>query len=194
MAPKRPLFPLAELPSPKRRKESLSSATETSTTSAPSPDPSTTSSVFTRKSDSSSGIDDPNLLDQPKMSFDNYYWGLPGNPKLLARSNPDQWKQPATYQHEWDQGFSVIPRKLVFIVGDNHPLGAKLENGLRNSINKVLATMNPLKWISVDYLRIGYNEVEEKNPVVVRVTVEEGQIAMEEAQRISNALLKECEK
>jgi hypothetical protein len=55
--------------------------------------------------------------------------------------------------------------------------------------------MSPCRWISVDYLRIGYDDnVEQNNPVVVLVTVEEGQVPRAEAQRIVDALAQECRK
>jgi hypothetical protein len=46
--------------------------------------------------------------------------------------------------------------------------------------------MNLSKWISMDFFRVGYHkkEAEQKNPVVVLVTVEEGQVARVEAQRV----------
>jgi hypothetical protein len=54
--------------------------------------------------------------------------------------------------------------------------------------------MTPCCWISVDYLRLGYDDVREKNPVVVLVTVEEGKVSEAEGQRIVDALSAECKK
>jgi hypothetical protein len=67
-------------------------------------------------------------------------------------------------------------------------------NGLRDNIRRVLATMSPCRWISVDYLRIGYDEVEQNNPVVILVTVEKDQVPRAEAQRVVDALSEECKK
>jgi hypothetical protein len=54
--------------------------------------------------------------------------------------------------------------------------------------------MSPCRWISVDYLRIGYEKVEQHNPVVILVTVEEHQVPRGEAQRIVDCLANECRK
>jgi hypothetical protein len=123
-------------------------------------------------------------------SFENYYWGFPGNPKLLARSNLELWIRPPDQSID---GFVSPAKKFAFIVAYHHPLREKLQQGLRDKIRGILATMTPCKWISVDYLRIGYNgDEEQQNPVVVLVTVEEGQVLVAEAQRIVNALASEC--
>lgn len=106
--------------------------------------------------------------------FDNYYFGLGNNPKLLARSNRAPWKPPPTQPAKLDPAWQIHPYIQLGIVKSRHPLSAKLrDSGLRNSIREVLATMTPPRWISVDYLRIGYDDIEENNPVVALVSVEE---------------------
>jgi hypothetical protein len=120
--------------------------------------------------------------------FEGYYYGLPGQPKLLARSNPEPWIAPS---FEVTAGHSP-PTKALFVV-THHPLREKLDAGLRDKIRSVLATMSPCRWISVDYLRIGYDRnVAQNNPVVVVITVEKDQVPPAEAQRIVNDIAEEC--
>ncbi|RDL32035.1 uncharacterized protein BP5553_09437 [Venustampulla echinocandica] len=124
--------------------------------------------------------------------FTYYYLGLPGNPKLLARSSTIPWEGIPIVDtpggHEGPRGQAA---KLAFVI-THHPLRGKLDNGLRDNIRHVLATMQPCRWISVDYLRIGYNEVEQNNPVVILVTAEEDQVPRAEAERVVGAISSEC--
>lgn len=79
-------------------------------------------------------------------------------------------------------------------MGD-HSLEQKLRDGLRTNIHRVLDTMkNPIDWISVDYVRLGYETSAEKNPVVILVTVDKDQVTSAEAQRLVDALYRECVK
>ena len=89
---------------------------------------------------------------------------------------------------------SSPPTKTVFVV-THHPLREKLDAGLRDTIIGILATMNPHKWISVDYLRIGYEKgVAQNNPVVTLITVDKDQVPLAEAQRVVDAIAEECKK
>jgi hypothetical protein len=125
--------------------------------------------------------------------FKIYYFGLPGNPRLLAQSNTAPWEIPIIDTPGGHEGPRSEASKLAFVV-THHPLRGKLMNGLRDNIRRVLATMSPCRWISVDYLRIGYDEVEQNNPVVILVTVEKFQVPRAEAQRVVDALSEECKK
>jgi hypothetical protein len=116
--------------------------------------------------------------------FEDYYYGLPGRPKLLARSNTSPWTLPQI------NGKAV--RKSSWPIG-RHPIENKLEEGLRSDIMDILSTMNPKKWISVDCLRLGYNrEMVSKNPVVILITVEEDQVSPDEARRIVGLIHQQC--
>lgn len=123
-------------------------------------------------------------------AFEGYYYGLPGCPKLLARSNPQPWMAPS-----FEVTANSSPRtKTVFVV-THHSLREKLDAGLRDTILGILATMNPRKWISVDYLRIGYEKgVAQNNPVVTLITVDKDEVPLAEAQRVVDAIAEECKK
>lgn len=55
--------------------------------------------------------------------------------------------------------------------------------------------MRPCAWVSVHYVRLGYdNEVETNNPVVALITVEENRVSSTEGQRIVDAVTEECRK
>lgn len=128
------------------------------------------------------------------VAFEDYYFGLRGNPTLLARSSTSPWTLP------WDQEslLTTYPKrdpKAIFALSHDHPLRSALDEGLRQTIRDVLMGMDPPKWISVDYIRLGYDKIDEKkNPVVAFVTVEENQISIVEAQRVVTALALECHK
>ena len=125
-------------------------------------------------------------------AFEDYYWGLRGNPRLLARSSSQPWTLPTTEEIGFDGNFERI-RKLISVVGCRHPLRKELDQALRQNIRQVLASMQPCRWISVDYVRLGYDhEAEVNNPVIAWVTVEEDQVPLVEAQRIVDALAQEC--
>lgn len=127
-----------------------------------------------------------------EQDFQNYYSGLPGNPKLLARSSRNVWTRPSIpdpYGTESRESAS----KLHFVV-TNHPLKSKLEDGLRGSIRKVLRSMNPVTWIAVDYVRLGYEEEAVNNPVVILVTAEKDETTPLEAQKTVDLVYLECVK
>ena len=141
----------------------------------------------------------PAAAADPKM-FEDYYYGLRGNPRLLARSSVQPWTRPLAnleeYPYNIDPGYygqHPQQKKRMSIVG-RHALRKALDSGLREKIREMLATMNnPSRLISVDYIRLGYDwEDEKNNPVVVWVTVEENQVPEAEAQRIVDALAQEC--
>jgi hypothetical protein len=128
---------------------------------------------------------------QDRAAFDNYYWGLRGNPRLLGRSSTEAWTLPMVEDLDFN-GERKADRKVVLVIGP-HPLREKLRHGLRDKVLQVLATMDPCRWISVDYIRLGYDKiVPTNNPVMVWVTVEENTVREVEAQRIVDALTQEC--
>lgn len=137
------------------------------------------------------------LTNPGPVAFEGYYYGLVDvyyTPKLLARSNPASWAIPKVLDPCGYEGIYCRDKKTVFVV-THHPLRDKLDQGLRDKILSVLSTMSPPRWISVDYLRLGYDkEVPKNNPVVVLITVEEDQVSRPEAQRIVDTLFEECKK
>ena len=124
-------------------------------------------------------------------AFDDYYYGIGRRLKLLARSNPEPWQIPLVPGY-W--GGPSPDTKTIFVV-THHPLRQKLDAGLRDTILGILATINPRKWISVDYLRIGYDKnTVQNNPVVALITVEKDQVPLAEAQRVVDAIAEECKR
>jgi hypothetical protein len=109
----------------------------------------------------------------------------------VARSSTAPWKAPIHHDGAW----SGITSKNVFVVEPRHPLCRKLNEGLNENILRVLAIMRPCAWVSVHYVRLGYdNEVETNNPVVALITVEENRVSSTEGQRIVDAVTEECRK
>ena len=120
-----------------------------------------------------------------EYSTPDYYLGLPGNPKLLARSSSKEWEPKDVSDIYRESGL-----KTIMPVGP-HALKTKLEQGLRTAIRSVLMTMSPLKWITCDYIRIGYGRSQhENNPIVALITVEKDTVDKVEAQRVVNEIYK----
>jgi len=126
--------------------------------------------------------------------YNYYYFGIRAKygwrsyPKLVARSSRAPWTYPKIQDYGWgSQDFKTMCSVM------HHPLRNKLDQGLRGKILEVLATMSPCKWFAVDYVRIGYDkDVQQNNPVVILITVEEGQVSRTEGQKVVDALSKEC--
>lgn len=65
--------------------------------------------------------------------------------------------------------------------------------GLRSTIKKALQQLkNPSVWISVDFLRVGYSENAEENPVVILITVEENTASKNEGGKVIKTLEEAC--
>jgi hypothetical protein len=94
----------------------------------------------------------PQVCTEPQ-DYTDYYAGRRGNPRLLARSSRAPWKRPTIS----DGNGTRYLEKSIFTIR-RHPLIAKLELGLRDRIRVVTATMTPNVCISIDYVRIGYDE------------------------------------
>lgn len=125
----------------------------------------------------------------PDPPFEHYYTGALCNAKLVARSSTAPWKA------EWAGGtWSGPVGKNVGVVEPSHPLCQRLDEGLNDNILGVLATMRPCAWISVHYVRLGYDEAEENNPVVVLIAVEQNRVSSTEGQRIVDTVSEECRK
>jgi hypothetical protein len=99
-----------------------------------------------------------------------YFYGLAGEPKLLARSSND------LFQRKYDGTFAIP--KMVFNVG-KHPIVGLYNLGPRAEIRNVIQSV---KWIKVDIVRIGYANSAAQNPVVVLVTVDRGTVPFLKAQ------------
>jgi hypothetical protein len=68
----------------------------------------------------------------------------------------------------WSVPFGAISTITLTFLVRRHILRERLEHSLRDKILQVLATMNPCRWISVDYIQLRYDRlVEKNNPVVV---------------------------
>ncbi|KAF8853305.1 hypothetical protein BDZ45DRAFT_729610 [Acephala macrosclerotiorum] len=119
-----------------------------------------------------------------------YYAGLTGNLKLLARGTKPKSQRPMIPDPYGNPGVVPAP-KNAYVVG-GHPIAEKLETGLRQEMKDILEAMNPSRWISIDFLRLGYSEIEKENPVIVFVTVQEGEISQEEGKRVVQELEAAC--
>jgi hypothetical protein len=126
-----------------------------------------------------------------------YYYGLTPNyqrPTLLARSSGVQWPPPFTPEPRDTWTGLYEKKRCSVITASSHPLSQKLREGLRGRIEEALMSMRPVCWISVDYVRLGYEVEDEKNTVTVVVTVERGILEVQEAERIVAELKEECER
>jgi hypothetical protein len=92
------------------------------------------------------------------------------------------------------QGRETEPPRASTLWEAAIPLRVKLEGGLGDRVLEILFTMEPPKWISTNYFRIGYDEVEKNNPIVLMTSVERNKVLPAEAQRIVDAIATESKK
>jgi hypothetical protein len=163
----------AEFSLPSRRKLNTSSEDTVATTAT--------------QASTETGATTPTPSQKNMEEYDaEYYQGLPGNPQLLARGTKQLPIEEDPY------GNLEYASKKAFAVEVKHDLAVKLNEGLRATIREILGTMNPNKWISTDFLRIGYSPKATDNPVIILVTVEQGSIDKVEAKRIVEELEAAC--
>jgi hypothetical protein len=104
-----------------------------------------------------------------------YYYGLPDNPTLLARSggsNSDTVSIPETYLDP--EGIYRVQGKRAYEIEDCHPINAYLRRGLEKRIRNGIKGMIKEEFLMVEIRRIGFDEEPSKNPVVVLITVTRG--------------------
>ncbi|RSL74978.1 hypothetical protein CEP51_011297 [Fusarium floridanum] len=103
-----------------------------------------------------------------------YYVGLPGKPRLVARSSSDMdpWTGPQT-DLGWTLGKTLDP------VGQ-HPIVALWNDSAGPLRRDILDALENIQWVAIDILRLGYQRVKDTmdespiNPVTVLVSVEPG--------------------
>lgn len=97
-----------------------------------------------------------------------YYYGLKGQPKLVARSNLEvPWELAYDMQHPVPKGIEPV--------GNSHPLVAKIDTddyALRKTLHTCLETVD---WNSLDVLRIGTTA---PRPVILFISVNPGTLAL----------------
>lgn len=112
---------------------------------------------------------DDNIVDHPsQQEQEGYYYGLPSQPKLVARSNTDSWQ---FQQDQWPIG------KVLDLVGKHKIVG--LWNDSTGPLRRdILAAVASLNWTALDILRIGYQRDNEftgqsfEHPVTLLISVE----------------------
>ena len=87
-----------------------------------------------------------------------YYYGLPSNPRLIARSSFDSWVKPRGPEAY------LIPKELAPL-GFGHPLGRVWESTVGPEIIRYLHSVD-VKFSSLDVLRIGYAGDTSPPPIV----------------------------
>ncbi|KAJ3459783.1 hypothetical protein MRS44_015856 [Fusarium solani] len=99
-----------------------------------------------------------------------YYVGLPGKPRLVARSSSDPWTGPQT-DLGWTRGKTLDP------VDQQHPIVALWNDSAGPLRRDFLEALDRIQWLAIDILRLGYQNVRGTldespiNPVTVLVSV-----------------------
>lgn len=119
---------------------------------------------------------EPSTMPRPSQPSDEevrcYYIGLPGKPRLVARSSTEPWRHQISYGG-WNIGKTLDPV-------NQHPIVALWNDSagpLRQEFLEAL-DLNGIRWVAVDILRLGYQRVigtlDEMplNPVTALVSVE----------------------
>lgn len=106
-------------------------------------------------------VDPPSELEQER-----YYYGLPSQPKLIARSSISPWQ---FQQEEWPIRKMLRP---VF----KHKIVGLWNNSTGPLRQDILAAVASLNWIALDVLRIGYDDVfaseSTEHPITLFISVE----------------------
>jgi hypothetical protein len=105
----------------------------------------------------------------------HYYYGLAGNPKLVARSGRESILRDCVFPRE----------KVIFNVG-NHNITSCYAI-VRSSIHYVLRS---IPWVTIDIVRIGCSMRQSQNPVVFLITVDAGTVTYTKGQKAVNACKK----
>ncbi|CZS92135.1 uncharacterized protein RCO7_00720 [Rhynchosporium graminicola] len=169
--------------SPSRRKMGSSDQTDSSNLSNPSNIFSPRSGRNSRTSRDSEAMMSPQAIESQDTA--DYYEGLVGNPKLLARSSRNDWKSERPFVKSSFGGGGKEPALKKMFVITNKNLQRGVTAGRRKNVTDIILTMNPMCCIAVDYVRIGYFEDPSKNPAVILITVEQkAGLSPKEAQRI----------
>jgi hypothetical protein len=102
-----------------------------------------------------------------------YYYGVQGDPKLIASSRPGPWRYQQTGP------FPDI--KSIFHAGEQPALQNAFENNdMWNDLLNILMAFDG--WVSLSVFRIGY-EIS-SSPVTILVTVEPRSTTFEDAKKI----------
>ncbi|CZR54025.1 uncharacterized protein PAC_03908 [Phialocephala subalpina] len=182
---KRTVSPSFETSSPSRRK--LVKSDETGASTATDNSETTKATASTRAT--TMEPDESKVNEMDVVIDEDYYQGLRGKPRLLARGSRAKQIRP----EEVDSYGNLSPAlKKAFHIG-GHAIAGKLDSGLRQSIIELLLSMKlGSKWISVDFVRLGYAAQRKGNPVVVLVAVEAEKVTPLEAKRIVDDLEVAC--
>jgi hypothetical protein len=107
-----------------------------------------------------------------------YFYGLLGHPKLIARTS----KTPFIRIYE-----NQFPREKTVTNIGNHTLCAIYNQEVRESIWNAL---NSFPWLTIDITRIGFAGKQSVDPVVMLITVKAGSTPWVKAQEAVNACQK----
>ena len=98
---------------------------------------------------------------EPETS--QYFYGLAGLPKLIARSSLDP------YVPRVESAFPI--KKSLFNIGPNPFINIYEQTPLRKLILDALINIS---WYKIDFVRLGYSRIARENPVVILITVKRG--------------------
>lgn len=117
------------------------------------------------------------------LEAQNYYFGLSGNPTLLARSSDD------VFSLEYSNNYQV--KKRIFPVTE-HAIINIFDHGPRDQIHAALEGC--ITWRAIDIIRLGTSQQPMECPVVVLIRVEQDTVparnALEAVRRCRVVLVK----
>ncbi|KAF9778096.1 hypothetical protein IL306_004259 [Fusarium sp. DS 682] len=106
-----------------------------------------------------------------------YYYGLPSQPRLVARSSTTHWYQP----HEWSER-----KKLDVATGHRIQRAWNDPQGQLQPL--IFDALGDMDWTAIDILRIGYEDAflhpdrTSECPVTILVSVSEGSTSFQQAE------------
>ena len=121
--------------------------------------------------------EEPEKYSEPSLAEKKlYYYGFPTNPLLVARTGA-KWALPANPHDK-------LQPKAMGNVGVSHPL-VRIWESLLDDLMEVL---EPLAWTSIDLLRVGYQNMADKDwPVTLMIGVKPGSDDWAVASRVAVA-------
>ncbi|KPM34786.1 hypothetical protein AK830_g11792 [Neonectria ditissima] len=106
-----------------------------------------------------------------------YYYGLPSQPRLVARSSTDRWEPP---RGNWPRG------KLFDPVGQHRIANLWNDPSTSTLRQDIVEALGSIRWTAIDVLRLGYEaedfgaQEQQKNPITLLVSVESNSTSWEQ--------------
>ncbi|WVQ99841.1 hypothetical protein IAU59_006984 [Kwoniella sp. CBS 9459] len=125
----------------------------------------------------------------PPVSYVGYYYGIPSNPRLLARSNPS-----SSWQRSNPNYCNFPSEKAIFPIDPTHPVKHSWDFPIGQRLLSIIDHHTPHA-TSVDIVKVCWDWLADTSPPIIWIGVTPGEVPVETAEELVrhiNAFLKEC--